>query len=230
MRIGDRCLIGKGSGIVGHLSVDIGDDVWTGHFVYITDQNHGYEDTTRPISRQSQPERPVVIGDGSWLGHGTVVLPGARIGRHVAVAAGSVVTGDLPDLCVAAGAPGPPDPPLRRRRRLAQGLRAATPALQRRPRQEFERFPLVSMPGSQPQPMSSGTMQLGMALVLANSSIRSVTGAPPCSFTLKGSVDARPHPVGLVAAALEVAVPVGQPESHALAARRRRSARWPAGR
>ena len=30
VRIGDRCLIGKGSGIVGHLSIDIGDDVWTG--------------------------------------------------------------------------------------------------------------------------------------------------------------------------------------------------------
>lgn len=108
VRIGDRCLIGKGSGIVAHLSVEIGDDVWTGHFVYITDQNHGYEDPALPISKQSQPERPVVIGDGSWLGHGTVVLPGARIGRHVAVAAGSVVTGDLPDFCVAAGTPARP--------------------------------------------------------------------------------------------------------------------------
>jgi len=108
VRIGDRCLIGKGSGIVGHLAIDIGDDVWTGHFVYVTDQNHGYEDPDVPISRQSQPERPVTIGSGSWLGHGTVVLPGARIGRHVAVAAGSVVTGELPDHCVAAGAPARP--------------------------------------------------------------------------------------------------------------------------
>jgi acetyltransferase-like isoleucine patch superfamily enzyme len=108
VRIGDRCLIGRGSGIVGHLSIEIGDDVWTGHHVYITDQNHGYEDVTLPISRQAQPERPVVVGDGSWLGHGTVVLPGANIGRHVVVAAGSVVTGDLPDFCVAAGAPARP--------------------------------------------------------------------------------------------------------------------------
>ena len=51
------------------------------------------------------PERPVVIGDGSWLGHGTVVLPGATIGRHVVVGANSVVTGHLPDNCVAAGVP-----------------------------------------------------------------------------------------------------------------------------
>jgi acetyltransferase-like isoleucine patch superfamily enzyme len=108
VRIGDRCLIGKGSGIVGHLSIEIGDDVWTGPYVYVTDQNHGYEDVDLPISRQTQPERSVVVGDGSWLGHGTVVLPGARIGRHVVVAAGSVVTGELPDRCVAAGSPARP--------------------------------------------------------------------------------------------------------------------------
>jgi acetyltransferase-like isoleucine patch superfamily enzyme len=103
--IGDRCLIGKGSGIVGHFGIEIGHDVWTGHHVYITDQNHGYEDITRPISQQSQPERPVTIGDGSWLGFGTVVLPGARIGRHVTIGANSVVTGEIPDFSVAVGAP-----------------------------------------------------------------------------------------------------------------------------
>lgn len=105
VRIGDRCLIGRGSGIVGHLSIEIGDDVWTGHHVYITDQNHGYEDVDVPIARQVMPERPVRIGDGAWLGHASIVLPGARIGRHVVVAAGSVVTGDLPDFTVAAGVP-----------------------------------------------------------------------------------------------------------------------------
>ena len=45
------------------------------------------------------------IGAGSWLGHGVVVVPGARIGRHVVVAANSVVTGELPDNRVAAGHP-----------------------------------------------------------------------------------------------------------------------------
>lgn len=105
VRIGDRCLIGRGSGIVGHLAIDIGDDVWTGHYVYITDQNHGYDDRLLPISKQSQPERPVIIGDGSWLGHGTVVLPGARIGRHVVIGANSVVTGDIPDYSIAVGSP-----------------------------------------------------------------------------------------------------------------------------
>jgi acetyltransferase-like isoleucine patch superfamily enzyme len=103
--IGDRCLIGRGSSIVGHLSITIGDDVWTGPNVYITDQNHGYEDIDLPISRQSMPEQPVVVGDGSWLGTGVIVLPGATIGRHVVVGAGSVVTGHLPDHSVAVGAP-----------------------------------------------------------------------------------------------------------------------------
>jgi acetyltransferase-like isoleucine patch superfamily enzyme len=103
--IGDRCLIGRGSGIVGHFSIEIGNDVWTGHNVYITDQNHGYEDVTRPISQQSQPERAVKIGDGSWLGYGSVVLPGVTIGRHVVIGANSVVTHDIPDFSVAVGTP-----------------------------------------------------------------------------------------------------------------------------
>jgi acetyltransferase-like isoleucine patch superfamily enzyme len=103
--IGDRCLIGTGSSIVGHLSIEIGDDVWTGHNVHITDMNHGYDDPDRPISVQHQPESPVSIGSGSWLGHGVVVLPGAQIGRNVVVGAGSVVRGVLPDHSVAVGVP-----------------------------------------------------------------------------------------------------------------------------
>jgi acetyltransferase-like isoleucine patch superfamily enzyme len=103
--IGDRCLIGRGSGIVAHQRVQIGDDVFTGHHVYITDANHGYEDLDVPPSQQFAPSRPVSIGAGSWLGHGTVVLPGVTIGRHVVVGAGSVVTDDLPDRCVAVGNP-----------------------------------------------------------------------------------------------------------------------------
>ncbi|MGI8762560.1 MAG: acyltransferase [Ilumatobacteraceae bacterium] len=105
VRIGDRCVLGRGSGVVGHLSIDIGDDVWTGHHVYITDQNHGYEELDMPIARQWMPERPVSIGAGSWIGHGAVVLPGATIGRHVVIGANSVVAGEIPDYAVAAGSP-----------------------------------------------------------------------------------------------------------------------------
>jgi acetyltransferase-like isoleucine patch superfamily enzyme len=79
--------------------------VWTGHHVYITDQNHGYERVDLPISMQTQPENPVVIGDGSWIGAGSVILPGARIGKHVAIGANSVVNGEIPDFSVAVGSP-----------------------------------------------------------------------------------------------------------------------------
>ena len=103
--IGNRVLIGKGSGIVGHFSITIGDDVWTGHHVYITDQNHGYDDVSLPISRQSQPERAVSIGKSSWIGHGSVILPGVTIGEHVVVGANSVVTKDIPSFSVAVGSP-----------------------------------------------------------------------------------------------------------------------------
>jgi acetyltransferase-like isoleucine patch superfamily enzyme len=105
LRIGDRCVIGRGSHIVAHFSLSIGDDVFTGPYVYITDQNHGYADPDEPIGRQMPHNAAVRIGSGSWLGAGAVVLPGAVIGRNVVVAAGSVVRGVVPDRCVVAGVP-----------------------------------------------------------------------------------------------------------------------------
>jgi carbonic anhydrase/acetyltransferase-like protein (isoleucine patch superfamily) len=105
LRIGDRCVIGRGSHIVAHQSLVIGDDVFTGPYVYITDQNHSYADPDEPIGRQFPRNVPVRIGSGSWLGAGTIVLPGSCIGRNVAVAAGSVVRGTVPDHCVVAGVP-----------------------------------------------------------------------------------------------------------------------------
>lgn len=103
--IGARCIIGRGSHIVGHWSIEIGDDIQTGPYVYITDQNHTYVDPVEPIGRQWPTEAAVRIGSGSWLGANVVVLPGTQIGEHVVVAAGSVVRGTIPDRCVVAGVP-----------------------------------------------------------------------------------------------------------------------------
>jgi len=103
--IGDRCLLGKGIGVVGHQRIVIGDDVFTGHYVYITDQNHGYEDLTQPIGTQLWHDDPVSIGAGSWLGHGSVILPGTKLGAHTVVAAGAVVRGVFDDNVVLAGVP-----------------------------------------------------------------------------------------------------------------------------
>lgn len=105
LRVGARCLIGRGSHLVAHRSVTIGDDVFTGPDCYVTDQNHVYADPDVPIGQQWPTEDPVEIGAGSWLGVGCVILPGTRLGRNTVVAAGSVVRGEFPDHAVLAGVP-----------------------------------------------------------------------------------------------------------------------------
>jgi len=105
VRIGDRCMIGRGSHIVGHFQIEIGDDVHTGPHIYITDQNHGYENTDEVVHTQWPHDEPVIIGTGCWLGAGVVILPGTVLGRNVVVGAGAVVRGTFPDFCVVAGVP-----------------------------------------------------------------------------------------------------------------------------
>ena len=78
---------------------DLGDPHWDGFWELC-------EDLDLPIGVQMWKNEPVSIGDGSWLGHGAIVLPGSRIGRHVVVAAGAVVAGlVVPDNAVVAGVP-----------------------------------------------------------------------------------------------------------------------------
>ncbi|RNL64403.1 acyltransferase [Nocardioides marmoriginsengisoli] len=103
--IGDRCVIGAMATLTAHESITIGDDVWFGRNVFVSDASHGYQDPSTPIGQQLGPKQPVSIGSGSWLGHGAIVLPGAQIGRNVVVGAGSVVRGEIPDHAVIAGVP-----------------------------------------------------------------------------------------------------------------------------
>lgn len=105
LRIGDDCVIGRGSSIACHFDIEIGDDVFFGPNVYVTDQNHANSDPTIAVGRQSATEKAVVIGARSWLATGVVVTPGVTIGKGVTVGANSVVTTDLPDGCIAVGAP-----------------------------------------------------------------------------------------------------------------------------
>jgi serine acetyltransferase len=103
--IGSRVWAARGLTVVAHRSVTIGDDVWFGPNVYVTDASHQLDDTTRPIGHGMAPADPVRIGDGAWLGTGVVVLPGVTIGANCAVGANSVVAEDLPANCVAVGSP-----------------------------------------------------------------------------------------------------------------------------
>jgi acetyltransferase-like isoleucine patch superfamily enzyme len=105
LRIGERCMIGRGTHLVAHRSIVIEDDVITGPGCYVTDQNHVYADPDTPIGQQWPTDDPVVIGAGSWLGAGAVILPGTRLGRNTVVGAGAVVRGEFPDHAVVAGVP-----------------------------------------------------------------------------------------------------------------------------
>ncbi|HVB19213.1 MAG TPA: acyltransferase [Acidimicrobiales bacterium] len=103
--IGKKCVIGRGSHLVGHWSIELGDEIQTGPYVYVTDQNHSYEDPEAPIGWQTPKESAVKIGSGSWLGAHVVILPGTELGRNTVVAAGAVVRGHFPDQVVLGGVP-----------------------------------------------------------------------------------------------------------------------------
>ena len=65
--------------------------------VLLMDIDHCYTNIGVPIGLQPLKVAPVEIGDESWIGENSVILPGARIGRHCMVAANSVVNSEIPD-------------------------------------------------------------------------------------------------------------------------------------
>lgn len=103
--IEDGCIIGHFNHIYATKSVILRKNVLTADKVYISDNLHGYEDISMPIMQQPIIQNhSVEIGEGSWLGENVCVL-GAKIGKHCVIGANSVVTKDVPDYCVAVGAP-----------------------------------------------------------------------------------------------------------------------------
>jgi acetyltransferase-like isoleucine patch superfamily enzyme len=101
--IGDHTRVGLHNTIIG--PVTIGSHVNLAQGITVTALNHNFSDSTLRIDEQGVSTTPVVIGDDVWIGANAVVLPGVHIGRHVVVAAGAVVTRDVPDGCVVAGVP-----------------------------------------------------------------------------------------------------------------------------
>lgn len=103
--IGDGCKIGHFNHIYSTGNIIIENDVLTADKVYISDNLHAYLDVDTPIHRQKIVQKnKVVIGEGSWLGENVCVI-GASVGKHCVIGANSVVTKDIPDYCVAVGAP-----------------------------------------------------------------------------------------------------------------------------
>lgn len=106
LRIGDRTQMSGHVVISSAREVLVGSDVTLARGVFVTDHNHRSDDPARPINEQGiTTPRPVRIGDGSWLGHNAVVLPGVRIGENVVVGANSVVTRDVDSHMTVVGSP-----------------------------------------------------------------------------------------------------------------------------
>ena len=101
--IGNHTRIGIHNTIIG--PVTIGNHVNLAQGITVTALNHNFKDTSKRIDEQGISTKPVVIGNDVWIGANAVVLPGVTIGRHVVVAAGAVVTDNVPDNVVVGGVP-----------------------------------------------------------------------------------------------------------------------------
>lgn len=104
--LGDRVAISGFCTITAVSKVFIGDGVMIARYVHISDHSHQFADPKVPIKDQGITKiAPVIIGDGTWIGHGVVICPGVTIGKNAVIGANSVVCDDVPDHCVVAGVP-----------------------------------------------------------------------------------------------------------------------------
>lgn len=108
--ISSKLSIGNNSGIgvdcVCGGELCIGDDVMMAPECVIMARNHEFLRTDIPMSKQGYREAlPCIIGNDVWIGRRVMVMPGVRIGNGVVIAAGAVVTKDIPDYAVVGGVP-----------------------------------------------------------------------------------------------------------------------------
>ncbi len=102
--LGDYSGIGINARI--HGSCTIGNHVMMGPDVVVITRNHAFDRTDIPMMFQGfEEERPVVIGNDVWIGERVTILPGVNIGDGAILAAGSVVTKDVPSYAIVAGVP-----------------------------------------------------------------------------------------------------------------------------
>ncbi len=106
LTIHDNVSIGMNATISAAKNIILEKHVLLGRNVFISDHGHEFKDVSVPITDQGiRKAMDVLIGEQTWIGHNAVILPGAKIGKHCVIGANSVVNGDIPDYCVAAGAP-----------------------------------------------------------------------------------------------------------------------------
>ena len=101
--IGKHTRVGLHNTIIG--PVKIGNNVNLAQGITVTALNHNFSDSNKRIDEQGVSTNPVTIEDDVWIGANAVVLPGVKIGNHCVVAAGAVVTKDVPPHSLVAGVP-----------------------------------------------------------------------------------------------------------------------------
>ena len=101
--IGDHTRIGLHNTVIG--PVTIGSHVNLAQGITITALNHNFAEKEQRIDEQGVSTNPVRIGDDIWIGANAVILAGVSIGNHSVVAAGAVVTKDVPAHSLVAGVP-----------------------------------------------------------------------------------------------------------------------------
>ena len=102
---------GEGTYCAGHCiiasneRVSIGKNVMIADMVSIRDTDHQVSQCDIPMVNQGIKTRPVIIEDDVWIAHGVIILKGVTVGTGSVLAAGSVVTRDVPPYAVVAGVP-----------------------------------------------------------------------------------------------------------------------------
>jgi acetyltransferase-like isoleucine patch superfamily enzyme len=107
IEIGPGSVINAGCVLYTDHGIHIGANVLIAANCTLAPTDHEFADPGRPIHAQGfRPGRGgIVIGDDVWIGANSVLLDGARIGRGSVIGAVSLVPGELPEYCIATGAP-----------------------------------------------------------------------------------------------------------------------------
>lgn len=105
LKVGDRSNIGAYSYIGCSGYIEIGNDVMMGPRVNLMAENHNFTETDIPMKQQGVTRSFIKIEDDCWLGVGSTVLAGVTIGRGSIVAAGAVVSKDVPPYSIVGGVP-----------------------------------------------------------------------------------------------------------------------------